>query len=103
MSITEWVLSTYNTNDQGLEEAKNFTFIWSLFENQSRTSIFATDTMKISEFKAWNNKLDIKQKSNGLVIKDVKTGNEISGKLVDEINKSFNHFYQKYMKDDIYF
>ncbi len=99
MSITEWVLSTYNTDNNGLEEAKNFAFIWSLFENQSSKNIFS-DKMKFSEFKIWANTLDIKQEVDGMHIKDVQTGNEISGSLVDEINKSFNHFYQKYSSDD---
>ncbi|QFK71670.1 hypothetical protein F7984_10735 [Pradoshia sp. D12] len=99
MSITEWVLSTYNTDDNGLEEAKNFAFIWSLFENQSNTKIFS-DKMKFSEFKLWVNTLDIKQASVGLIIRDVQSGNEISGNLVDEINRSFNHFYQKYLSDN---
>ncbi|RFB44456.1 hypothetical protein [Bacillus sp. dmp10] len=99
MSITEWVLSTYNTDNGGLEEAKNFTFIWSLFENQSSKSIF-TDKMKFSEFELWVNKLDIKRESVGLLIRDKQSGNEIGGNLVDGINKSFNHFYQKYKSDN---
>ncbi|PDZ28252.1 hypothetical protein CON85_12250 [Bacillus toyonensis] len=102
MSITEWVLSTYNTDSNGLEEAKNFVFIWSLFENQSSENVFS-DKMKFSEFKLWVNTLDIKQESVGLVIRDVQTGNEINSNLVDEINKSFNHFYQKYSSDESLF
>lgn len=99
MSITEWVLETYNTDDNGLEEAKNFTFIWSLFENQSRPRIFR-DKMYFNEFKKWVNNLDIKQESMGLLIRDVKSDNEISGNLVNGIHKAFNHFYQKYKNDD---
>lgn len=99
MSITEWVLSTYNTDNSGLEEAKNFTFIWSLFENQSSKRIF-TDKMKFDKFELWVKNLDIKQESVGLLIRDEQSGNEISGNLVDGINKSFNHFYQKYKNNN---
>lgn len=99
MSITEWVLKTYSTDENGLEEAKNFAFIWSLFENQSSTSIF-TGNMKISEFANWVKNLDIKQESFGLLIKDVNTKKEISGNLVDNINKSFNHFHQKFLNNE---
>ncbi|OAK17203.1 hypothetical protein CN554_13125 [Bacillus wiedmannii] len=99
MSITEWVLETYNTDDNGLEEAKNFTFIWSLFENQSSKNIF-TDKMQFSKFKLWVNKLDIKRESVGILIRDEQSGNEINGNLVDAINKSFNHFYQKYKNNE---
>ncbi|MEK4171334.1 hypothetical protein [Lysinibacillus sp. Y5S-8] len=99
MSITEWVLQTYNAQNSGLEEAKNFTFIWSLFENHSRGSIFKSDNMRISDFEAWVNSLDIKTDKFSLVIEDKKSNNSISNGLIDNINKSFNHFYQKYDKD----
>lgn len=65
-------LNKYNANDDGLEEAKNFAFIWSLFENQSSKSIFS-DKMKFSEFQLWVNNLEIKQGTFGLIIKDQKT------------------------------
>lgn len=97
MSITEWVLNTYNTQDKGLEAAKNFTFIWSLFENQSREKIFDSN-MRISEFKLWVDKLKIKRNAVGLVIEDIENHNYISGELIDNIDKAFNHFYQKYNK-----
>lgn len=100
MSITEWVINTYNTEEYELEEAKNFVFIWSIFENQSRSRIFSTDQLKMREFKVWNNNLLLTSNITGLFIKDLKSGNEISGDLVNEINKSFNHFYQRYKKDD---
>lgn len=99
MSITEWVLQTYNAQNSGLEEAKNFTFIWSLFENHSRGSIFKSNNMRISDFEAWVNSLDIKTDKFSLVIEDKNSNNSISNGLIDNINKSFNHFYQKYDKD----
>lgn len=98
MSITEWVLNTYNTQDKSLEAAKNFTFIWSLFENQSREKIFDSN-MRISEFKLWVDKLEIKRNAVGLVIEDIENHNYISGELIDNIDKAFNHFYQKYNKN----
>lgn len=99
MSITEWVLKTYNTDENGLEEAKNFVFIWNLFENQSSNNIFS-DKMRFSEYKTWVNTLEVKQETLGLVIRDLETGNEINGNLVNGIHKSFNHFYQKYLNNE---
>ncbi|ADU29403.1 hypothetical protein [Evansella cellulosilytica] len=96
MSVTEWVLYRYNSDDNGLEEAKNFVFIWGLFESQLKNVIGNLNTL---DFKSWGTSLEITQETIGIVITEPRTENCINGKLVDDINKAFNHFYQLYIND----
>ncbi len=96
MSVTEWVIQRYNSNEKGLEESKNFVFIWSLFECQIKNVISNLNT---SDFKTWVGKLEITQEHNGISIKEPNTENYIDGELIDNINKAFNHFHQLYTND----
>lgn len=96
MSVTEWIYNTYNSDEKGLKESKNFVFVWGLFENQIKNTI---GTLYTSDFNSWVQVLEIKQELTGISIKEPNTGKYIDTKLIDYINKAFNHFYQKYTND----
>lgn len=100
MSVTEWVLNTYNSDENGLEESKNFAFIWSLFESQVNNSI---GNLRTDNFEIWTQNLLVTQEQNGISIKEPDTENSIDGNLIDYINKAFNHFNQKYTNDNSQF
>jgi hypothetical protein len=102
MSITEWVVANYSNTDKdiNLEAAKNFTFIWSLFENMAKQRIFTGETLKFDEFFEWVDSLIIEKIPTGISITDSVTGNFIDNNLIENINKSFNHFYQKYSQNN---
>ena len=97
-SVTEWVLCKYNSEEEGLQESKNFVFIWNLFENQSKDIIFTSD-LKLVEFKNWVKSLIVRRDIIGICICEATTGNSISGNLLNNIDKAFNHFFQLYKKD----
>lgn len=96
MSVTEWVYQKYSTDEKGLQESKNFVFIWSLFESQIKKSIGSLD---LSDIVSWVQVIEIKQEQNGISIKDPSSDNYIEKELIDYINKAFNHFYQQYLND----
>lgn len=96
MSVTEWVLTTYRSSDKDLEESKNLIFIWGLFENQFKNYKGNLDS---SNFKSWMDSLDITQQPHGICIEEPTRQNSIDGKLVADVNKAFNHFYQLYIND----
>lgn len=103
MSITEWVVTTYTKNYDkkcNLESAKNFTFIWSLFENMAKQRIFTGETLKYDEFLTWVDSLIVERLPIGISITDPITHNVIDNILIRNIDKAFNHFYQKYLKDN---
>jgi len=102
MSVTQWVITKYteNNEDLNLEPAKNFSFVWSLFEHMSKGFIFQEDSLKFAEFLGWANALQIHSENGRLIITDTRSQKSISGELVDNIHRSFNHFYQKYTKNN---
>ncbi|MDN4600669.1 MULTISPECIES: hypothetical protein [Paenibacillus] len=101
MSVTQWVIEMYTKEEQdlNLESAKNFSFVWSLFEHMSKGAIFQGDNLPASEFLAWINSLQIQYENGNLTIINTEARKDISGDLVSNIYKSFNHFYQKYEND----
>lgn len=106
MSITEWVISTYTRNTSkeiNLEPAKNFSFIWSLFEHMAKQRIFAGELLTYDEFFTWVNSLKVEELSNEISITDSETGNKIDKELIKNIDNAYNHFYQKYCKNKIMF
>ncbi len=100
MSVTQWVYNTYNSDEKGLQQSKNFVFIWGLFENQLNNTI---GKLNIPNFDLWVQDLEISQGQNGMSIKEPNTENYIEGELIGYINKAFNHFYQKYTNDTVQF
>ncbi len=101
MSVTQWVYNTYSSDEKGLQESKNFVFVWSLFENQVKNTI--GNDFSISAFDSWVQALEINQEQNGISIKEPSTENYIERELIRYINDAFNHFYQKYTKDNAQF
>ncbi|MFD5853163.1 hypothetical protein ACFWGC_23715 [Cytobacillus pseudoceanisediminis] len=97
MSVTQWVYNTYSSDEKGLQESRNFVFVWSLFENQIKNF---TGNLRTSSFDKWVQTLEIKQEQNGISIKEPSTENYIENELIGYINKAFNHFYQKYTNDN---
>lgn len=103
-TTTEWVINTYTNNkanwEDNLEPAKNFAFIWNLFEHMSkREKVFSSEYLKFEEFKEWSNSLIFENNTGKMSLKNPKNGKEISKRLIDKIDKSFNHFYQKFNND----
>lgn len=102
MSVTEWVIDAYTKDidsEVNLESAKNFTFVWVIFENMAKKRIFSEEALKFEEFFNWVNTLEIVGVPNAMSITDSVTGNKIEDHLIKGIHASFNHFYQKYLND----
>lgn len=100
MTVTDWVMDTYlnNQNDEiDLEPAKNFTFVWSVFENFSKNHIFSGHTMINQEFINWAKALNLD--SLPTTIKESNLNKEIDREHIQNIDKAFNHFYQKFTAD----
>lgn len=103
-TTTEWVISTYTNNEAikegNLEPAKNFVFIWSLFEHISkREKVFSGESLKFAEFQKWSNSLIFESNLGKVTLKNPRNGKVISKRMIEKIDKSFNHFYQKYNSD----
>ena len=103
-TTTEWVINTYANNktnkEINLEPAKNFVFIWNLFENMSKgEEVFLSQFLKFDEFQEWTNCLIFENNMGKITLKNPRNGKEISKRLIDKIDKSFNHFFQKYDSD----
>lgn len=100
LSVTEWVLKVFDSKEgEDLEEAKNFVFIWNLFENQSSEKIF-TNGLKIEEFKNWAKNLKIINTRTSISLHDEQTENTIDKNLIENIDNAFNYFHQEYMKSN---
>ena len=99
MTETEWIVRQYlyqsnnSEMDLNLEDAKNFVFIWSLFESQSH------EILNVKKFEEWAKNLKIRNRDFKTEIVNNRLNNTIYGELVESVDKSFNHFYQKYKND----
>lgn len=104
MSIAQWVIDTYLNGERNevvkLEAAKNFTFIWCLFEHIAGKDIFSSEGLKVDEFFNWISSLEIRGEFDGVVIVNPKNNCMIDGELVNYINNAFEHFYNMYKKDE---
>lgn len=101
-TTTDWVINIYTNkiNEKvNLEPAKNFVFIWSLFEYMSKRNIFSSMYLRYSEFKAWADSLIFKNNRGKITLQNPKNGKEINKRLIDNIDKAFNHFFQRYNND----
>lgn len=102
MSISEWVINQYtknNTQNLNLESAKNFTFIWCIFEKFSRDNIFSSSTLINNEFINWAKLLKVERSISGIKLINCSQQNQIDMELVNNIHKVCNYFYQLYIKD----
>lgn len=96
MSVTEWIYNKYSSDENGLQESKNFVLIWGLFESQIKSCI---GNLRSSDFVSWVQVLEIKKERNGISIKEPSTHKYINTELIGYINNAFNHFFQKYTND----
>jgi len=109
-SQTEWVVDVYSkglvndTTKVNIEPAKTFVFIWSIFENMTKQQVFSGESLVFQEYKDWLDALNYdrlkRQISNSHNLAKVES---IKGDLVENIFTSFNHFHQKYQKDQTAF
>lgn len=91
MSVTEWVYNKYSSDENGLQESKNFVLIWGLFESQIMSCI---GNLRTSDFVSWVQVLEIKKEQNGISIKEPSTHKYINTELIGYINDAFNHFFK---------
>ncbi|KAF5069634.1 hypothetical protein DSECCO2_231010 [anaerobic digester metagenome] len=77
MSVTEWVIDAYTKNvdsEVNLESAKNFTFVWVIFEDMAKKRIFSEEALKFDKFFNWVATLEIVGVPNAMSITDSVTG-----------------------------